>query len=317
MSGSSPSMAQCCLCGDRLGRILANKDAKSKVDLIVQMCESCGLVQQRDIPSDHELRSYYSHHYRSDYKKTYVPKLKYIYRSGITAKHRLDFMCTAKNISLPAGATWLDIGAGGGEVVYAARQLGFDAQGIEPNEGYSDFARQHYDVVVRTQHLDQIQGERYDIVSLFHVLEHMPNPIAAFDRFASLTNPGGLLIIEVPNIEQPDASPSNIFFKAHLFYFSAATLIACASRHFEPLVVSNTGNLTVIFKKRAEESSLSIPTKEDVETLTQRVNRKGWIEYLTVGGGWRKPFSRIKRALVESSMSKCSPKEVLNKALES
>ncbi len=310
-------MAQCCLCGDRLGRILANKDAKSKADLIVQICESCGLVQQRDIPSEHELRSYYSHHYRSDYKKTYVPKSKYIYRAGIAAKHRLNFLRGSKNLTLRPGSSWLDIGAGGGEVVYAARQFGFDAQGIEPNEGYSDFARQHYDVVVRTSHLDQIQGEIYDIVSLFHVLEHMPNPIAVFDKLAGLINRDGLLIIEVPNIEQADASPSNIFFKAHLFYFSAATLIACASRHFKPLVISNTGNLSVIFKKRSEESAVLLPTKEDVETLTQRLNRKGWIEYLTVGGGWRKPLNRLKRSVIEYGLSNRSPKEVLNTALSS
>jgi hypothetical protein len=149
------------------------------------------------------------------------------------------------------------------------------------------------------------------------VLEHMPNPIAVFDKLAGLINRDGLLIIEVPNIEQADASPSNIFFKAHLFYFSAATLIACASRHFEPLVISNMGNLTVIFKKRSEESAVLLPTKEDVETLTLRLNRKGWIEYLTVGGGWRKPLNRLKRSVIEYGLSNRSPKEVLNTALSS
>jgi 2-polyprenyl-3-methyl-5-hydroxy-6-metoxy-1,4-benzoquinol methylase len=310
-------MAQCCLCGDLLGRLVARKDAKSKADLIIQMCESCGLVQQRDIPSDHELRSYYSHHYRSDYKKTHVPKLKYIYRAGRAAKHRLDFLCQAQGLSFPPGAKWLDIGAGGGEVVYAARQRGFDAQGLEPNEGYSDFARQHYDVVVRTSHLDQIQGEKYDIVSLFHVLEHMPSPMVAFDKLASLMNESGTLIIEVPNIEQSDASPANIFFKAHLFYFSAATLIACASRHFEPVVISKTGNLTVIFKKRSGESAVVLPEKRDLEALIERLNRKGWIEYLTVGGGWRKPLNRLGKLVLESRLSNRSPKEVLNIALSS
>jgi SAM-dependent methyltransferase len=172
-------------------------------------------------------------------------------------------------------------------------------------------------VVVRTLHLDQIQGEKYDIVSLFHVLEHMPNPIAAFDRLASLINPCGSLIIEVPNIEQADAAPSNIFFKAHLFYFSAATLIACASRHFEPIVISNKGNLSVIFKKRLTESALSLPTRDDVKALERRLSRKGWIEYLTLGGGWRKPYKRLTRAFIEFGISGRSPREVLSIALDS
>ena len=311
-------MSRCHLCGDALGRVLATRDSKSNAPLVVQLCESCGLVQQRDIPSDHELRSYYSHHYRSDYKNTYVPKSKYIYRAGIAAKNRLNFLRVgAKNLALPRGATWLDIGAGGGEVVYAARQAGFDAQGIEPNEGYSDFARQHYDVVVQTSHLDQIQDKTYDIVSLFHVLEHMPNPVVTFEKLASLITRNGLLVIEVPNIEQADASPSNIFFKAHLFYFSAATLIACASKHFEPLVISNTGNLSIIFRKRAEEGVPLLPSQTDLQDLKKRLRQKGWLEYLTIGGGWKKPFKKITSALVESGMAKMPPKDILNAALKS
>lgn len=311
-------MSHCHLCGDALGRVLATRDSKSNAPLVVQLCEHCGLVQQRDIPSDQELRSYYSHHYRSDYKNTYVPKSKYIYRAGIAAKNRLNFLrFGAKNLALRQGATWLDIGAGGGEVVYAARQAGFDAQGIEPNEGYSDFARQHYDVVVQTSHLDQIQDKTYDIISLFHVLEHMPNPLVAFEKLASLINRNGLLVIEVPNIEQADASPSNIFFKAHLFYFSAATLIACASKHFEPLVISNTGNLSIIFRKRAEEGATLLPSESDLQNLKKRLRQKGWLEYLTIGGGWKKPFKKITSALVESGMAKMPPKDILNAALKS
>ena len=311
-------MSHCHLCGDALGRVLATRDSKSNAPLVVQLCERCGLVQQRDIPSDQELRSYYSHHYRSDYKNTYVPKSKYIYRAGIAAKNRLNFLrFGAKNLALPQGATWLDIGAGGGEVVYAARQAGFDAQGIEPNEGYSDFARQHYDVVVQTSHLDQIQDKTYDIISLFHVLEHMPRPLVAFDKLANLINHNGLLVIEVPNIEQADASPSNIFFKAHLFYFSAATLVACASKHFEPLVISNTGNLSIIFRKRAEEGATLLPSQTDLQNLKKRLRQKGWLEYLTIGGGWKKPFKKLSNALNESGMAKMPPKDILNAALKS
>jgi lauroyl/myristoyl acyltransferase len=121
----------------------------------------------------------------------------------------------------------------------------------------------------------------------------------------------------VPNIEQADASPSNIFFKAHLFYYSAATLIACASKHFEPLVISNTGNLSVIFRKREEEGVPLLPSQTDLQNLKKRLRQKGWLEYLTIGGGWKKPFKKIASALVESGMAKMPPKDILNAALKS
>ena len=310
-------MFTCALCRGSQGFRISQSDAKTGDSLDIRFCEACGLVQQSPIPSLNELRVYYSHHYRQDYKKTYFPKLKYVYRAGLAAKSRMQFLTKqfSKQGINPSGLALLDIGAGGGEVVYAATKHGFTAQGIEPNEGYAEFARDSYGVQVDTMHLDQFMGRQFDVVTMFHVLEHMPNPHVVMEKVFGLLNQSGYFLVEVPNIEQADASPSNIYFKAHLYYFSAATLVAFGSPYFDPVLVDTSGNLKILFKKREASAHAHFPSPLEVEQTKQRLMKKGWLEYLTVGGGWEKPFSRISRDLRFKMISEKDPRAVLDRAL--
>lgn len=312
------SPTNCRLCATPISLVVSERDAKAGGALLVYICETCGLVQQSPMPTEHELRVYYSHHYRTDYKNTYSPKPKHVYRAGRAAKRRIqfltDFLKETHRSSL--GLSMLDVGAGGGEVVFAANQSGIRATGIEPNEGYSTFARDAYGIEVKTAHLDELDHEQHSIVTMFHVLEHMPNPRKVFEKLYQLIEPDGLLVIEVPNIEQADASPANIFFKAHLYYFSLSTLISAASETFEPLVTEDVGNLRVIFRRRKCLTEVSLPDATSVERTKTRLHQKGWLEYLTEGGGWRRPFERAFNRFREFKHSSATPLTTLRKALE-
>jgi 2-polyprenyl-3-methyl-5-hydroxy-6-metoxy-1,4-benzoquinol methylase len=281
------------------------------------MCLSCGLVQQSPLPTEDALRAYYSHHYRTDYKKTYQPKNKHIYRAGIAAKHRIEFLISglAEQGEEPLGITHLDVGAGGGEVVYAARKHGFLSIGIEPNHGYSEFARDAYGIEVQTRELSDVPAGSYQVVSMFHVLEHMPNPRAVFEALHALTVPGGYALIEVPNIEQADASPANIFFHAHLIYYSTATLLFAADEWFAPLRVVDNGNIRVLFGRRDSPKPGALPQRHTIDRTLHRLDTKGWIEYLSVGGGWRRPIQRLKRLPTELYVRKLTPLQTLEFSL--
>jgi 2-polyprenyl-3-methyl-5-hydroxy-6-metoxy-1,4-benzoquinol methylase len=298
--------------------VVSERDAKTGEALTVCLCESCGLVQQSPMPTDHELRIYYSHHYRTDYKSTYSPKPKYVYRAGRAARNRMSFLTEflASNARDLRGLSMLDIGAGGGEVVFAARQAGFDARGIEPNEGYSEFARQAYGIEVATAHLDDLGDRSQSVITMFHVLEHMPSPRKVFRRLHELLEPDGLLVVEVPNIEQADASPANIFFKAHLYYYSASTLVYAAAEAFEPVLLEHTGNIRAIFKRRPTLIDAPRPSAEDIEHTRKRLQDKGWTEYLLKGGGWKRPFQRIANRLREETSASNTPLITLKRALK-
>jgi len=300
----------CKLCGGKTDARWRVRDAKAASELSMSLCLSCGLVQQSDLPSDDELKIYYSHHYRADYKNTYTPKPKYVQRAGKAALDRLAFI--ARHVNLAPGARSIDIGAGGGEFVYLAHRAGFAATGIEPNLGYSEFARQAYDIEVRTATLDEQADGSADLVTMFHVLEHMAHPQSVFKKLFHMLREGGYAVIEVPNILQNDASPHNIFFKAHLFYYSGDTLAAAASRYFEIVRIEDRGNLRALLRRRSAPIDFVLPRPERVAFARARLKQKGWLEYVTLGGGWAKPFRRLGLMAREAAIGDVPPRAILD-----
>lgn len=273
-------------------------------------CLQCGHVQQSCIPSADELLTYYSHHYRSDYKAVYAPKKKHIWRAGNVALDRLQVLEGFRGEK----QRLLDIGAGGGEFVYLAKKFGWDSTGIEPNLGYSEFARDNYEVEVVTGCLNDASASAVDVVTMFHVLEHMPDPISTMGCIHGRLRSGGLLFVEVPNLLQKDASPHNIFFKAHVQYFSKDTLLFSASQFFECLTIKDTGNLRAVFVKREQPRAPVPPSMRVVGENSRRFHQKSWLEYIFAGGGWRKPISRIRRLPAERASESLHPREILDQA---
>jgi 2-polyprenyl-3-methyl-5-hydroxy-6-metoxy-1,4-benzoquinol methylase len=285
-------------------------DAKTNVQLNLIYCSSCSLVQQKDLPSDAELNLYYSHNYRHDYKGTYTPKTKYIYRAGLAALNRIKFLESAIGVS---HQTLLDIGAGGGEFVYLANKRGFSAKGIEPNVGYSEFSQEQYEVEVQTTILSELENSSADILTMFHVFEHMANPHDVIRKLYSIVKNNGYLFIEVPNILQADSSPHNIYFKAYLFYYSRFTLNSLASGYFDLIKADDTGNLKMLFKKKSiPTQKVTLPNTEECQIAKNRMRKKGWFEYLFIGGGILKPFLRIEKLIAESLVNKKSPRQILD-----
>lgn len=302
---------RCGLCGGASGRTVSSIDAKCGRPLQVVLCNDCGLVQQDPLPSEEDLAAYYRDHYRVDYKGTYAPKLKHVYRAGLVALDRCDFM----NKFGVVGGTLLDIGAGGGEFVYLSRCRGFRSVGVEPNVGYAEFAQSRYNVDVTIGDHRKV-FRSFQVVTMFHVLEHLADPVRVFEALGAIVEDGGTLVVEVPNIEARNSSPRNIYFKAHVFYFSPATLIACASPYFEPVHVDEGGNLRVIFRKRPRPVSLRLPEKEAVARSMRRFQVKGWMEYLFLGRGLLRPLEKLEQLIVESRLPRVPPKALLEGLLQ-
>jgi SAM-dependent methyltransferase len=293
-----------CHCHD-LHRV-ADHDAKSGRPLDVFLCNHCGLIQQVPLPCPDELKQYYTADYRLDYKGTREPKAKHILRSARQAAARLEFL---KRAGVCRG-TLLDIGAGSGEFVALALKAGFSATGIEPNQGYSEFARGEYSAPVATGGLEDAAG-CHDVITMFHVMEHLRSPLDVFERLHSLISPQGRLFIEVPWILSGSVSPANRYFKAHLYYFDVETLGSCASRHFQMVHAETRGNLRMLLRPREEPARLDLPPMDYAAKVRALVARQGWANYLTCGHGWRKPVLKLRRIAEEHRVRRLSGSRIL------
>jgi len=301
----------CILCNQNNFLTVSNKDAKNNAFLKISFCKSCGMVQQKPIPTEEEMREYYATEYRRDYKKTYAPKLKHVLRAGNLALDRINFL--QKNAV--AEGKLLDVGAGGGEFTYLCGLIGFESEGVEPNIGYSNYAQNEYGINIKTGQLSDVEGQ-FQVITMFHVLEHIPDPVATFGKLWELLIDEGYLFIEVPNIETNDASPHNIYFKAHIHYFSEATLISAASPYFELITIENQSNLRVIFRKKSAVEKLVLPSSVQVDYTNKRLQQKGWLEYIFKGRGYQKFYWRVKTIIIEAMLPQQSGLILLQKMFD-
>lgn len=134
----------------------------------------------------------------------------------------------------PSGkGSLLDIGCFNGFFVKKMLSLGYDAQGIDFNEGAVALGRENMGLGSRisTRTIEDMMegGDRFDVVTLFEVLEHLPDIREFLRKATELLKEEGVLILSTPN-RKMCWRPALDFPPHHLSRFSAKSLIECLSR---------------------------------------------------------------------------------------
>ncbi len=95
----------------------------------------------------------------------------------------------------------LEIGCGRGYFLHLAKERGYDVTGIEISPVAAEYAKGKYNIHVLTGDMEKMGPLKmsFDIVTLWHVLEHFYDPAAVLEKVNKLLDPGGYLILEVPN----------------------------------------------------------------------------------------------------------------------
>ena len=125
---------------------------------------------------------------------------------------------------------YLDVGCGAGASLGVGRALGWQTAGIEMDAAAARRARQFSDAIHAGDVLTApFPPASFDLVTAFHVLEHVPDPVAVLGRMLGWLAPGGLAIIEVPNAGGLGASLfggawSGLELPRHLCHFTPASL---------------------------------------------------------------------------------------------
>lgn len=117
----------------------------------------------------------------------------------------------------------LDVGAGTGDFLVAAKQSDWNVSGVEPNkQAIANAAEKGIRLV---ENLDTIKDEKFDVITLWHVLEHLPDLENQIRKLNTLLKPDGILVIAVPNFKSYDAQYYKEYWAAfdvprHLWHFS-------------------------------------------------------------------------------------------------
>ncbi len=136
--------------------------------------------------------------------------------------------------------TLLDYGCGTGDFVLAARHEGFEPVGYEPETKARDKAKQKGVEVLDNEYiLFKNHTQRYDAITLWHVLEHLHNLQDKMQGFFNLLKPHGWLIVAVPMANSADAMLYKEYWAAydvprHLYHFTPETVdLLCKSNGFK------------------------------------------------------------------------------------
>ncbi len=254
-------------------------------------------------PLPHHPRDFYENDYRISYKGNYSPKPKHILRAGNVAltRHRKIERLLATPCAI------LDVGSGGGEFAYLLQTLGHQVQGIEPNKGYAEYSIGEYGLNVHVGFVQDviIPQHSFDLITIWHVLEHTDNPFAVLTKLHTLLKSQGILIVEVPNIEAICQSPKSTFHEAHIFHFNIATLTRLAEKagfnKISAEVSADGGNITLFLLKAIkdsnEESELTI--KGNAESISKIIRNHTSLKHYLTSYPYRRLFHRILRYCIE------------------
>jgi SAM-dependent methyltransferase len=248
----------CALCGsDEAEPVWETGDRAFAIPGVyaVARCRRCGLLYQRPRVHDADLAACYP----DEYPRHQEPSLRLPLTGSPgrvrAARHALasslgydrlaptapSMLVRLRGGMLARTLTWhcppwrgqgryLDVGCGSGATLGVAKALGWKTSGIEVSGAAAARARRYADELHVGDALDAPFAARgFDVVSAFHVIEHVPDPVAVVRRMLGWLDDGGLVIIEVPNAGGLGArlfgrAWSGLELPRHLFHFTPETL---------------------------------------------------------------------------------------------
>lgn len=175
-----------------------------------------------ELPKCYKSQDYISH---TDTQRNLFEKLYHFIRR-ISLKKKLKLI----NLFFSEEKMLLDIGCGTGEFLKIAQQNNWTVFGIEPNEKARSIAnKKTNNSVSDIEKLSNFKPQSFDVITLWHVLEHLPRLEEHISILKSLLKSNGTLIITVPNYKSYDAKYYKEFWAAydaprHLWHFSQSSI---------------------------------------------------------------------------------------------
>lgn len=197
-------------------------------------CTHCGLMYLNPRPGEQEMLTYYPPEYQAAMRQV----LQEVRESHI-GRIGLRIMRHVRKPPLAEVGSALDIGCSSGDYLAYLRTLGWEVYGIELDEEAARYAREHFGIDVRAGAAEQVLSgfpdESFDVVTMWHVLEHLFDPSLVLAEVQRVLRPGGILMLEMPNFDSLWASVLGEYWfpleiPRHLYHFAPPTLRAMLTK---------------------------------------------------------------------------------------
>jgi 2-polyprenyl-3-methyl-5-hydroxy-6-metoxy-1,4-benzoquinol methylase len=222
-------------------------------------CRDCGLLHQNPRVRADQLDRAYPEHYPAHARDAEMPRI--LRRAGPAVRWALATWLGYRHLDTrdagPRARAWarlhrrkiresfppwlgagrlLDVGCATGRFLHQMKAVGWHVAGVEIDpEAAAKAKAVAPEIFVGDPVEAPFAAGSFDVVTSFHVVEHLPRPLAALERMLGWLAPGGLLVVEVPNA---GGAGSRLFgrywcgldFPRHLVHFTPATMAAMVAR---------------------------------------------------------------------------------------
>jgi 2-polyprenyl-3-methyl-5-hydroxy-6-metoxy-1,4-benzoquinol methylase len=202
-----PPQQACFICGNPNWQLLYKaQDLLHDLDgnFWLYECPECGLVSTQPKLSNQAMKKYYPEDYIAypiavDDEKTWHQRADR--QRGV--RRRCDFAIRESGM---ATGKVLDVGCATGVFLKGMQNRGWQAFGIEPSDYAAHYAQERLNLDVKHDYLqaDSYESNQFDLVTLWDVFEHLPNPEETLQIIHNILKPGGVLLLGLPNPESWD-----------------------------------------------------------------------------------------------------------------
>jgi SAM-dependent methyltransferase len=230
----------CPCCGSvDIVKALACKDFTVSSEIFdIMECGNCMLRFTQSVPDQDSIGAYYqsdTYISHTDTENGLVNKL-YLKARNYTLAWKIKLLDKSAG-NQEHKRELLDIGAGTGAFLDKAHHSGWVVTGLEPDQGARKICLDKYGIQSEMpEKLFELPAQKYDAVTMWHVLEHVHQLHEYLEQIKRVLKPGGVALIALPNYTSKDAAEYKSFWAAydvprHLYHFSPQSMDFLATKH--------------------------------------------------------------------------------------
>lgn len=209
----------------------------SKEQFLIVECESCTVRLTQDVPYQQAIGPYYQAEAYVSHTNSKKGFINWIYHKVRTYTLQQKLTLIQKASGIVTKGFLLDVGAGTGAFAKTAKKAGWQVTGLEPDNNARIISKKEHEIeLLSNDHLFTLSAEKFNVITLWHVLEHVHALQNYMQQFKRVLVANGRLIIAVPNYTSMDARYYKHNWAAydvprHLYHFSPASIEKLATNN--------------------------------------------------------------------------------------